>query len=58
MTSPDALRARLSEGGVIAFPITPFKQDLTLDLDGLRRNLESLMQHRLSAVVAVRCPTV
>ena len=52
MTSPDALRARLSEGGVIAFPITPFKQDLSLDLDGLRRNLEALMQHRLSAVVA------
>jgi 5-dehydro-4-deoxyglucarate dehydratase len=52
MTSPDALRARLSTGGVIAFPITPFKQDLSLDLNGLRRNLELLMQHRLSAVVA------
>ncbi|NOT63632.1 MAG: 5-dehydro-4-deoxyglucarate dehydratase [Acidobacteria bacterium] len=52
MTSPDALRARLTEGGVIAFPITPFKPDLSLDLDGLRRNLELLMQHKLSAVVA------
>jgi 5-dehydro-4-deoxyglucarate dehydratase len=52
MTSPDALRARLSAGGVIAFPITPFNADLSLNLDGLRRNLELLMQHQLSAVVA------
>jgi 5-dehydro-4-deoxyglucarate dehydratase len=52
MTTPNSLRARLSEGGVIAFPITPFNQDLSLNLDGLRRNLELLMQHKLSAVVA------
>jgi 5-dehydro-4-deoxyglucarate dehydratase len=52
MTSPDALRARLSEGGVIAFPITPFNADLSLNLTGLRANLEALMQHKLSAVVA------
>ncbi len=52
MTTPEALRARLSEGGVIAFPITPFNPDLSLNLPGLRANLEALMQHRLSAVVA------
>jgi 5-dehydro-4-deoxyglucarate dehydratase len=52
MTEPAALRARLAEGGVIAFPITPFNTDLSLDLPGLRRNLESLMQHKLCAVVA------
>ena len=51
-TTPAALRAQLSEGGVIAFPITPFNADLSLDLPGLRANLAELMQHKLSAVVA------
>ena len=37
------LRAKLE--GVVAFPITPFKDDLSLDLDGLRNNLESLLNH-------------
>jgi len=47
---PDELRQRLH--GVIAFPVTPFKADLSLDLEGLRRNLRSLLEHALSAVVA------
>ena len=44
------LRKKLS--GVIAFPITPFKTDLTLDLEGLRHNLTQLAQHPICAVVA------
>jgi 5-dehydro-4-deoxyglucarate dehydratase len=47
---PDELRSRLQ--GVIAFPITPFKSDLSLDVEGLRRNLEMLLQHPICAVVA------
>jgi 5-dehydro-4-deoxyglucarate dehydratase len=47
---PTALRHRLS--GVIAFPITPFKDDLSLDLPGLHRNLSNLLEHPISAVVA------
>src|SRR3954466_2653980 len=38
--------------GVIAFPVTPFKSDLSLDLDGLRKNLRSLLKHPICAVVA------
>jgi 5-dehydro-4-deoxyglucarate dehydratase len=37
---------------VIAFPITPFKDDLSLDLPGLHRNLSNLLEHPISAVVA------
>ena len=47
---PADLRAKLT--GVIAFPVTPFKSDLSLDLDGLQKNLQSLLQHPLAAVVA------
>jgi 5-dehydro-4-deoxyglucarate dehydratase len=47
---PTELRQRLQ--GVIAFPVTPFKADLSLDLDGLRRNLGSLLKHPVCAVVA------
>ena len=36
--------------GVISFPCTPFKKDLSLDLDGLRKNLRSLLQHPICAV--------
>ena len=43
---------RKKMGGVIAFPVTPFKADLSLDLPGLRRNLQGLMKHKLCAVVA------
>ena len=44
------LRHKLS--GVIAFPITPFKDDLSLDLPGMHNNLTRLMDHPISAVVA------
>jgi 5-dehydro-4-deoxyglucarate dehydratase len=45
------LRSKLRPG-VIAFPVTPFKADLALDIAGLRKNLQSLMQHPVIAVVA------
>src|SRR5262249_8690354 len=38
--------------GVIAFPITPFKEDLSLDLPGLHENLTKLLEHPIAAVVA------
>ena len=38
--------------GVIAFPVTPFQPDLSLNIPGLRKNLQSLMAHPVSAVVA------
>ena len=46
--TPTQLRARL--GGVIAFPVTPFKADLSLDLPGLRRNLRKLVGQPLCAI--------
>jgi 5-dehydro-4-deoxyglucarate dehydratase len=50
MISPSELRSRFS--GVIAFPITPFTDDLSLDLPGLRHNLEKLLEHPICALVA------
>jgi 5-dehydro-4-deoxyglucarate dehydratase len=47
---PKTFRSKM--GGVIAFPVTPFKADLSLDIPGLRRNLQALMKHKLCAVVA------
>ena len=47
---PLELRSKLS--GVIAFPITPFQDDLSLDLEGLRQNLSMLLRHPISAIVA------
>src|SRR5215813_3902169 len=46
---PGTLRKKLS--GVIAFPVTPFKEDLTLDLPGLHENLTKLLEHPIAAVV-------
>jgi 5-dehydro-4-deoxyglucarate dehydratase len=46
----DEIRSRLR--GVIAFPVTPFNADLSLDAAGLRKNLRALMKHPMSAVVA------
>ena len=48
--NPEELRARLR--GVIAFPITPFHSDLSLDIPGLRENLRVLLQHPIAAIVA------
>jgi 5-dehydro-4-deoxyglucarate dehydratase len=47
---PTELRQRLQ--GVISFPVTPFNQDLSLDLEGLRKNLRSLLQRPVCAIVA------
>ena len=47
---PGVLRDRLS--GVIAFPVTPFKADLSLDLPALHQNLTHLLQFQISAIVA------
>jgi 5-dehydro-4-deoxyglucarate dehydratase len=47
---PTELRKKLN--GVISFPVTPFKKDLSLDLDGLRHNLRSLLKHPVCAIVA------
>jgi 5-dehydro-4-deoxyglucarate dehydratase len=47
---PNTLRNKLS--GVIAFPVTPFKENLTLDLPGLHHNLTKLLEHPISAIVA------
>ena len=47
---PIELRSKLS--GVIAFPITPFKSDLSLDVQGLQENLAKLLAHPICAVVA------
>ena len=46
---PNTLRNKLT--GVIAFPITPFKDDLSLDLPGLHQNLNKLLEYPISAVV-------
>src|SRR6266576_565779 len=46
----DELRARLR--GVIAFPVTPFNSDYSLNVPGLRKNLRLVLQHPISAVVA------
>ncbi|MGO9642999.1 MAG: dihydrodipicolinate synthase family protein [Candidatus Acidiferrales bacterium] len=38
--------------GAIAFPVTPFKSDLSLDIPGLRKNIRRLLKHPISAMVA------
>jgi 5-dehydro-4-deoxyglucarate dehydratase len=47
---PITLRNKLF--GVIAFPVTPFKEDLSLDLPGLHQNLNKLLEYPISAIVA------
>lgn len=46
---PNELRGKLQ--GVISFPVTPFKEDLSLNLVGLRKNLRHLMEHPICAIV-------
>jgi len=48
--NPNDFRKKM--GGVIAFPVTPFKGDLSLDVPGYRRNLQGLVKHPLCAIVA------
>src|SRR5882672_9768649 len=47
---PEDLRSR--PRGVIAFPVTPFNSDLSLDIPGLRTNLQELVRHPFAAIVA------
>src|SRR5688500_17902931 len=46
---PNTLRNKLT--GVIALPVTPFKDNLSLDLPRLHYDLTRLLEHPLSAVV-------
>lgn len=48
--SPDALKARLR--GVLGFPVTPFRADLSLDLDALAANVDEMARHPFCALVA------
>jgi len=48
--TPEQLRSTLR--GVIAFPVTPFHSDLSLDIEGFRRNLRVLLADPPSAIVA------
>jgi 5-dehydro-4-deoxyglucarate dehydratase len=48
--TPETLRSKLH--GVIGFPVTPFKPDLSLDLEGFRRNLRFMLTDPPSAIVA------
>ncbi|MGE0126808.1 MAG: 5-dehydro-4-deoxyglucarate dehydratase [Blastocatellales bacterium] len=50
MMKPVELRGKVD--GVVAFPVTPFRDDLSLDIEGLRHNLTQLMKHPVCAVVA------
>lgn len=38
--------------GVFGFPITPFKKDLSLDLDGLAKNVDEMTKFPFCAIVA------
>jgi 5-dehydro-4-deoxyglucarate dehydratase len=44
------LRQRIR--GVLGFPITPFRKDLSLDLDALARNVDEMAAHPFCALVA------
>ena len=48
--SPAQLRERLK--GVLTFPVTPFHDDYSLDLDGLRQNVRLMLQTPIHAIVA------
>jgi 5-dehydro-4-deoxyglucarate dehydratase len=47
---PDDLRTKLQ--GVIAFPVTPFRDDNTIDVEGLHKNLQPMLRHNVCAIVA------
>lgn len=49
---PEELRSKLR--GVIAFPITPLKPDLSLDIPGLRKNVQQLLETPIAAIVTAR----
>jgi 5-dehydro-4-deoxyglucarate dehydratase len=45
-----SLRERIR--GVLGFPVTPFRQDLSLDLDGLAQNVAEMARHPFCGLVA------
>jgi 5-dehydro-4-deoxyglucarate dehydratase len=45
-----SLRERMR--GVLGFPVTPFRQDLSLDLDALARNVDDMARYPFCALVA------
>lgn len=47
---PEDLRNKLQ--GVIAFPITPLNADLSLDIPGLRKNLQRILEAPIAGIVA------
>ena len=49
-TTPEQLKTRLR--GALAFPITPYRADGAVDLDGVRRNASWLPGTGLAAIVA------
>ncbi len=48
--SPKQLCSNLK--GVIGFPVTPFKEDNSLDLEGHRKNLRYMLEQPMCAIVA------
>src|SRR5438270_5223741 len=49
-TGKMSLRDRIR--GVLGFPVTPFRQDLSLDLDALARNVDEMASHPFCGLVA------
>jgi 5-dehydro-4-deoxyglucarate dehydratase len=47
--SSDSLKQRLL--GAFGFPVTPFRRDLSLDLDALQKNVDAMVQHPFCAIV-------
>lgn len=48
--TPDRFLRQLR--GVLGFPVTPFREDLSLDLAGLERNVGAMARHPFCALVA------
>jgi 5-dehydro-4-deoxyglucarate dehydratase len=48
--SPRSFASQLR--GVFGFPVTPFRRDLTLDLDALARNVDEMASYPFCAIVA------
>ena len=48
--NPNELCAKLE--GVIGFPVTPFHDDHSLDLDGHRKNVRYMLEQPMCALVA------
>jgi Dihydrodipicolinate synthase/N-acetylneuraminate lyase len=48
--TPRAFASQLR--GVFGFPVTPFRRDLSLDLDALARNVDEMASHPFCAMVA------